>query len=499
MSDTAPEEAAQAPVARFLASPEAHGGAPVEMVVTPISRLFLAGERAFKMKRAVRTNFLDFSTLAAREAMCRRELAVNAAAGALYRGVVAVTRAGEGFAIGGAGEPVEWLVEMARFDRAQEFDRLAARGALDRPTVEALADAVAALHAAAPRAQGADGAARTRARIDQIAEATADASGGGLDAAGWRDAALAEAARHARLLDARRRHGCVRRGHGDLHLGNVVLIDGRPTPFDAIEFNEDIATDDVLYDAAFTVMDLTARADEGLAGAFLSRYLTATRDYAGLALLPLFVSMRAAVRAMVSWSAERETAEARFALATAALASRPAPRLVAVGGPSGSGKSTLARALAPVLGAAPGAVILRSDVARKRLFGVAPEAHLPAEAYGAEAGARVYRRLLRDAGRALGAGAPVILDAAFLAPDERAAAAALAARAGLRFDGLWLSASEAAMAERLDARRGDASDADAAVMRRQLARLAPPEDWARVDADGPPDAAAAAARAALGL
>ncbi|TVQ51999.1 MAG: hypothetical protein EA355_15975, partial [Rhodobacteraceae bacterium] len=322
---------------------------------------------------------------------------------------------------------------------------------------------------------------------------------GARDAAGWRAAALADVARHARLLDARRRHGCVRRGHGDLHLGNVVLIDGRPTPFDAIEFNEAIATDDILYDAAFTVMDLMARAAPPLAGAFLSRYLTATRDHAALALLPLYVSMRAAVRAFVAWRDDRAAGEARLALATAALAPRPPARLIAVGGPSGSGKSTLARALAPEIGAPPGAVMLRSDVARKRLFGVAPEAPLPAEAYGAAAGAQVYRRLLRDAGRALRAGAPVVLDAAFLRPAERAAAAALAAAAGASFAGFWLGASEATMAARLDARRGDASDADAAVMRRQLAALAPPADWLILDADGPPEAAAAAARAALRL
>jgi aminoglycoside phosphotransferase family enzyme/predicted kinase len=498
MTDIAPEQRA---VVRFLEDPATHRGASVERVDTHISHVFLVGERALKLRRALRTNFLDFSTVARREAACRRELEVNAVAGDLYRGVTPVTRGAEGLALGGSGEAVDWVTEMARFDRESEFDRLAARGALDRGLIERLADAVAASHAGAQQHRARGGAEGALGRVDQIAAAVQGAAEGYLDreVAAWRRRARAEAEVHAPLLEARGRRGCVRRCHGDLHLGNVCLFEGRPTPFDAIEFNEEIATIDVLYDAAFMVMDLMERGLGALANAFLGRWLSATRDASGLALLPLYVSMRAAVRAIAAAgdADASPTAAERMAFATTALAPRPAPVLVAVGGPSGSGKSTLARALAPDVGAAPGAVALRSDVARKRLYGVDPEAHLPAEAYAPEIGARVYDRLLADARRALRAGAPVILDAAFLDLAEQEDAAALARRLGVRFHGFWLSADAGTMAARLAARRGDASDADAAVLDRQLRAHPDAPGWTHLDATRPPEAVAEAARAAL--
>ena len=484
----------------FLSDPRTHGGAAVERVDTHISRLFLAGDRAWKMKRALRTNYLDFSTLDRREASCRRELEVNAAAGDLYLGVTPVVRGADGLRLGGPGAPVEWLVEMRRFDRAQELDRLCDRGALDRPTIERLADAAAALHRAAPETPGFGDPAEVAARIDQIA--------GALEAAGvapdpvraWRRAAEAARAAEATLIERRRRLGRVRRCHGDLHLGNVVLLDGRPTPFDAIEFNEAIASIDVLCDLALALSDLLARGRADLANALLNRYLGATRDHGGLALLPLFLSMRGAVRAMTAAArGDRAEAMARLDLAAAWLRPGPPPRLVAVGGRSGTGKSTLARSLAPRLAPGCGAIVLRSDVIRKRLLGVAPEARLGPEAYSEAISRKVLARLAWDARRTLRQGCAVVLDATFLDPSWRACAAAVAAGAGAEFAGLWLDLPAAEAAQRIEGRIGDASDATPDLALRQSLRGGLEAGWRPVDAGGPPDAMTARAARALGL
>ncbi len=495
------DEAAQAEIVAFLADPAAHGGAAVEQVETHISRIFLAGARALKLKRAIRTNYLDFSTPALREAACRREIAVNAAAGALYRGVVPVTReAGGALALDGEGPALDWVVEMRRFDRSAEFDRLLEAGRLDAALIEKLADAVADAHAAAPDARAHGGAQATLARIDQIADAALAAPDAPRAEVGaWRDAARAAAAAQARLLDVRALRGCVRRCHGDLHLRNIVLIEGRPTPFDAIEFSEEIASVDVLYDLALALVDLAMRGRVDLANVALGRWLSASRDHSGLALGPLYLSMRAAVRGMVAAaSGSAGAAQDEFAYARRALRAPPAPRLITIGGVSGTGKTTLARALAPHLGGPLGAVAIRSDVARKRLLGAPPEARLPRSAYSAEVSARVAARMLAEARRSLRAGWSVALDATFLDPRDRAAAQGVAARMGARFDGLWLRMPIAAAAERVRARLGDASDADAALVFAQADRAAAPEGWRALDASGAPEAVAQAARAALG-
>ncbi len=497
------DEAAQKAVVAWLGDAAAQG-APVERVDTHISRVFLTGGRALKLKRALRTNYLDFRSPADRARFCRREIAVNAAAGGLYRGVRPVLRDGAGFRLGAIGEDApdaaDWVVEMARFDRSDEFDRLLADGRLDAGLAERLADAVAAMHAQAPRAAVPPDPAP---RIDQIGAAVAEGAPGLAGAAqAWRAAALEAALRLRRPLAARVRAGRVRRCHGDLHLRNIVLLEGVPVPFDAIEFDEGIATVDTAYDLAFLLADLGARGRPDLARTVLSRWCEAADDHAALAVLPLFLSMRLAVLALVAAArGDRAEAAARLDGAAARLAAPPAPRLVAVGGLSGTGKTTLARALAPALAPDPGAVVLRSDSARKRLLGLAPETRAPPRAYGPETGAAVERRLLRQAGRSLRAGWAAVLDATFLDTAFAAAAARLAGRLGAPFHGLWLAAPVETAAARAAARRGDASDADAAVARAQAAGRDPasaPPGWTVIDAGGSPAGAEAAARAALG-
>lgn len=506
----------------FLGTSAAHGfRAPVERIDTHISRLFLAGDRVYKLKRAVRFPYLDFSTLRARHSACEAEVRINRrTAPALYLGVAPVLRVGAAMRIGapgevpGAGEEVaDWLVAMRRFDQATLFDAMATRGALTPALIAGLADAIAAFHDAATATPEFGGAGGMGYALDGILAEIArfTPSVFAPEAATRIDRALRETLRRlSGLLDARRAAGFVRQGHGDLHLRNICLIDGKPTPFDAIEFNDAIANVDVLYDLAFLLMDLEHRGLRPLANLALNHYLPHRGDYAGLAALPFFLACRAAVRAHVA--ATQATgpdalvansslaAEARDYLALGIAFLKPvAPRLVAVGGLSGTGKTALGRSLAPLVGRAPGAVHLRSDVIRKRLFGVDPLKRLGPDAYTEAVTQRVYETIKRQASETLAAGSAVIADAVHARPGERAGIAAVAQAAGARFDGLWLDAPEAARVARVEGRTADASDATAAVARAQAGIAPADSQWLRIDAGGETAATEAQARKALKL
>jgi aminoglycoside phosphotransferase family enzyme/predicted kinase len=494
-------DAAEGEIAAFLSRGASYGepGAAVERLDTHASLIFLVGARAFKMKRAVAFSYLDYSTLARRKRYCERELELGRRlAPAIYRRLHAVTRAPNGrLALDGAGEPVEWLLEMRRFDQAALFDRLAESGRLTPALMRELADEIAAFHGAAEVSVDHGGSAAIDVLIQDV-EANLRRAGKLLDGGAVRALEVAETTafdRLAPLLDRRRAAGKVRRCHGDLHLRNICLVDGKPTLFDPIEFSDDLATIDVLYDLAFLLMDLHHRGHDELGNGVLNRYLDRTEDEGGLGALPLFLSLRAGIRAHVTAvAASRQTrpkeaaglaAEARayLALATEVLAPR-APRLVAIGGLSGTGKSSLARTLAPALGPIPGARILRSDVLRKRCFGVPPETRLPAAAYEPTVSERVYRMLSEEIAETLDGGYAVVADAVFLRPDERDAMGEIARAKGVPFTGLWLQAPPELLTRRLRDRRNDASDADVPVMRSQAALDPGAITWHRIDAGG---------------
>jgi hypothetical protein len=490
----------QEAVVDLLGTPSTHGGAAVERIETHASIVFLAGARAWKLKRAVRYDYLDFSTADRRKAMCEAEVRVNGRmAPSLYRGVVPVVRRSDGsLALGGPGTPVDWVVEMTRFEEENLFDRLAGRHALDLGLMPALASAVARFHLDAIRRTdhgGRDGMAWV---IDGNATGYAEEGHGILDRA------LAERltkdshavlSRDAALLDRRRQGGFVRECHGDLHLRNIVLLDGRPTLFDGIEFNDEIACTDVFYDLAFLLMDLWRRQLPRHANAVLNTYLAETWDFEGLRLLPLFLSCRSAVRSKTSATAARlhespqrrgeleELARTYLALAARLLRASGA-RIVAVGGFSGSGKSTVARALGPSLGSVPGALLVRSDEVRKRLCGVDPLMRLGPAGYTVDVTRRVYETIIDRAVTVAQAGHSVVVDAVFSHREDRDAIQRAAEAAGVPFVGLWLEAPEEVLVARSRGRQADASDADAAVVQTQVEQGAGDVTWNRVEASG---------------
>ena len=500
---------------RFLADPATHAArATVQRVDTLGAVVFLAGDDVYKVKRAVRFPFMDLSTLEKRRQACQAEIAVNREnAPGVYLGAVPVVRTPGGLAIGGTGEVVEWLCHMRRFDENATLDRIADRDGLSDELVDRLATAVRRAHARAPLRDGARAAAELETYIEQNDAAFAERPDLFPPARALRltrEARLAFAVARPTLL-RRGREGWVRRGHGDLHLGNIVLIAGEPVLFDALEFSDAIASGDVLYDLAFLLMDLMAQGLRRAANRLFNRYLAPEppEALAGLSALPVFMSLRAAIRAKVEAAradrlegAEREKARRRalryFGLAEGLL-DYVAPRLVAIGGLSGSGKSALADRLAPRLGRAPGALWLRSDVERKAMRGLEETARLPAEAYAREATAEVYRRLDDKTRRALAAGAAVVLDATFAAGALRAAAGRAAAEVGVAFDGLFLEAPVAVRVSRVSSRGPDASDADASVAEKQRADPLAERGWTGIDASGTLDGTVARAVVRLGL
>jgi hypothetical protein len=460
--------------------------APERRIDTHGAVVFLTRERGYKLKRAVKFPYMDFSTVERRGAMCAAEIEINhRLAPEIYLGAAPVRRRGGKLGLGEVGEhtddAVDWLVVMRRFDEDGLFDRMADRRALTLEMMAALGARVAGYHDTLAPVSGFSGpddyrrsvAADIRQlreqgdRLDQsITEALATALPAALEA-------------HIELVARRAGAGAVRRCHGDLHLRNIVLIDGTPVPFDAIEFSERMASIDVLYDLAFTLMDLCERGLRPMANRLFNEWLwriaelpQAPHDEA-LALLPHFLSRRACVRAFVDAAGAAVAGKgydgprAYQRMALEFLHPAP-PRLLAIGGLSGSGKTTLAVKLAPEIGCAPGAVVVRSDVERKRQAGIALEQRMQPGSYSADASARVYAAFLARAERALRAGYSVVLDAVFAREGERAAAEALALKTGVPFEGIWLDVPKDVAQARITNRRADASDATAAVVERQF-------------------------------
>jgi aminoglycoside phosphotransferase family enzyme/predicted kinase len=449
----------------------------------------------------VRFPFLDYSTLEKRKAACDEEIAINRAfAPEIYRRVVPITQNRDGtLEIDGTGTPVEFAIDMARFDERQTFDHLAAAGPLDPALIDAAAEAIAASHHNAPPAAA-----------EPWIRSIPGIVGG--NTAAFRDAAcfpakeindlerasLAAFSQIKGLLEQRGSQGFVRRCHGDLHLANIVLLDHQPVLFDAIEFDSLIASTDVLYDLAFAIMDFVKFGRPAAANVLLNKYLALTppENIDALSTLPLFMSLRSAIRAHVMLARISRTARGKHEIMPSAqayfdlaqqLIHPLAPTLVAIGGLSGTGKSVLARALAPVFPPQPGAVVVRTDVLRKQYFRIKETERLPEAAYRVEVNEKIYETLLQRASRILAQGHSVVVDAVFAQPAERSAIAEVARKLGVRFSGFFLTADLVTRQRRVGRREADASDATSEIAGLQEKYDIGAVEWTNVDATGTPE------------
>ena len=463
----------------------------VDLIETHISWVLLTGRWAYKIKKPVDLGFLDFTTLARRDHFAHEELRLNRRlAPELYQDVIRITGTPEAPRFDGPGPLLEVAVRMRQFEQARQLDRELAAGSLCPDDLEEVADEVAAFQETAPRAEAADLYGTPDAVMEPVREnfedlrvACADLSD--LSASIERLASFSEQAGRAltATFDTRRAGGFIREGHGDLHLANLTRLPEGIRAFDCIEFSPDLRWIDVVADIAFLVMDLAMKRREDLAWTFLNAWLTRTGDYQGLETLRFYWLYRTMVRAKVSALRRnqqmpgegREASEASLRdhlhhgeTLTTALR----PRLVLTHGVSGSGKSWLARRLA----AKGGFVHLRSDVERKRLFGLRADARTQADLgsglYAPEVSARTYARLAEIAGLVLDASLGVIVDATFLKAAHREPFLELARARGLEPVVLTLDAPQAILEDRVRARLAagtDPSEADVDVLRGQLA------------------------------
>ncbi len=467
-----------------------HAAGPVELIETHISWVLLAGEFAYKIKKPVNLGFLDFSTLEKRRHYCAEELRLNRRlAPDLYLDVTTISGDPHDPQPGGAGQPIEYAVRMRRFDREQQLDRLLARGELLPRYVDDLAATLAAFH------QTVAVAARDSPYGDpehvwqpvaenfaQITDRLGDERPTWLtELHRWSEQTFA---RLRTRFEARKQAGCIRECHGDAHLANVVLLNGRAVPFDCLEFNPSLRWIDIISEIAFTAMDLADRGRRDLGWRLLNAWLEHTGDYAGVVLLRFYLTYRAMVRAKVAIirlrqpglaPGERDSAQQQFDnyrdRAIAYTRSRR-PALIIMRGLSGSGKTTVSQPLIETLAA----IRVRSDVERKRLHGLAPGAQSRAAVgqglYNRAASDRTYEHLAALASELLAAGEIVVVDAAFLERARRDHFRQLAADGGATFLILALAADEALLRERVmqRARVGtDVSEADIDVLRHQLA------------------------------
>ena len=473
--------------------PEATG--PVELIETHASWVFLAGEYAFKVKKPVNLGFLDFSTLEKRRFFCEEELRLNRrTAPGLYLGVVPIVDSPEGTRVGGNGRAIDYALEMRRFPQGALADAVARRAELGVAEVDAIAGAVAAFHATIPVAPDESEygspqhvAAPALQNFEQLDGLVSDA-GEKARLAELDDWTRRESLRLREVLAARKRDGFVRECHGDLHLGNIVFLDGRPTPFDCIEFDPDLRWIDVMNEVSFLVMDLLEHKLEAAARRFLNGYLEATGDYAGVRVLRYYLVYRAMVRAKIACIRARQTAVGEAAQGRArreygdylalagSLAASARPAIVLMHGLSGSGKTTVAQTMLERIDA----IRVRSDVERKRLHGLEAGARTQADPdggiYAPEDTRLTYDRLEQVACHIVESGYCVVVDAAFLQRAERKRFRLLARRLGVPFLIVSCRAPEETLRERIARRQAamsDASEAGVAVLETQLATQEP--------------------------
>ena len=443
-----------------------------ELIETHISWVILTGEYAYKIKKPVNFGFLDFTTLGARQHFCQEELRLNQRlAEGLYLEVVPVTGSDSAPALGGEGAAIEYAVKMRQFPQSQLLNTLQANGELHSEHIDSLARQIAAFHEATPRVasereEGSPQSAMAPVlqNFEQVRPFLSErADLVQLEALqAW---ACAEYDRLLPLFTERKAGGFIRECHGDLHLGNAALIDGQVVIFDCIEFNDPFRMTDVYADIAFLAMDLEDRGLKCLSRRFISRYLELTGDYAGLPLLNFYKAYRAMVRAKVALFSMPANADGlaratalrqyrKYASLAESYSAIPSRFLAITSGVSAVGKSHVALRLVEGLGA----IRLRSDIERKRLYANALED--TNTLYSDQATEATYARVHALAGAVLAAGLPVVIDATYLKRPQRAAAQAIAQEQGVPFVILDCSAPQAVIESWLAQRQAQQHEPD---------------------------------------
>lgn len=472
----------------LLAAAFPHAVEEVRVCETHLSFVVLTGDIAYKLKKALKLDFIDASTLDRRHALCEEELRINRRfASEIYMDVVPIGMIGNRLVFEAPGTPAEYAVKMRQFDTREEMQALLRANALTADDLATLGECIASIHASAVVLRDANSsgtASFLRNARENLASISARAAI--IDAErqigqlnDWTEQALENAL--GELL-AREADGFVRECHGDLHTGNIVRWNGQLTAFDAIEFDVALRFTDVLSDAGFLFMDLIAKDHAALAFVYLNRYLECSGDYAGLSLLPGYCVYRALVRAKVELISHQQRPNEAHADAARGFiecadrfASKRRSRLILMHGASGSGKSWLSAQLVSALPA----VRIRSDLERKRLAGIEGSrlfVNAPSDIYSLEFNTRTYAHLLDCARQSLRGRLDVIVDAAFLRTHERLTFAAMAREENAKFAIVSCEADPQTLRSRIAQRtaaRNDPSDADADVMLRQLQSMDP--------------------------
>ncbi|GAB5387315.1 MAG: bifunctional aminoglycoside phosphotransferase/ATP-binding protein [Alphaproteobacteria bacterium] len=501
-------------VLNMLENSDSHNGSEVRRIDTQVSSVFLAGDRVYKLKKPLRLPFIDHSTLSKRHASALKEVRINRrTAPDIYLGVAPVIEDAAGkLSIGKIGQEAapdqgcirDWLVVMRRFDDRKLLSRVVDEGTLSGDDMETLGEVIAT-------SQNKNPIVRDRDCFDLLAS-NVKATFGGLNKTRHLTGEARLSALKARTqsaiaklrpqIEQRGKDGKVRLCHGDMHLANIVMLDGKPTPFDALEFNDDLASLDTAMDVAFPLADLLRRGKTQLANRLMISWLEHSNDWSAVKLLPTFIAQRAQIRTMTAAGIaadatdqarkDKAMAEAEQWLSLSERLLQPTkPRLVVISGLSGSGKTTLARGLAHQMPGGAGAVHLTTDRTRKMLWGAKPTDKLPPDAYRPEISRKVIAEIERRAEICLRNGQSVVVDGIMNFKARRVLFEDLAKRTGAEFDGLWLDVPADELRRRVGIRAKGTSESDAGVdiLEGQLKGFRPAAfgTWKRIDGFGTPE------------
>lgn len=501
----------------FLSKPETYGKdvKEVHVLKTHCYYLFLTGDAAYKMKRAVRFPYLNYANMPLRREMAEKEVDINrVTVPGVYRGIEHVVRTKTGeLSLGGEGKPVESLVVLRGFSPEHLLVEQIESGELERDNMYDLAEMITRYYQVADPVRDRFGSGALCAVIvenDEIMRRFVPRVFNAQSVKRYADASFAYFDRFRDLVDERRQDGKVRRCHGDLQLKNLVMMDGLPVPLHAIEFNDTLSYVDVLYDLAFLIMDMEAHDYRRFASILFNHYMQYAYDLGGVPLLPLFMACRAGISAHTNAQMSQLEPDNKRAEAYAETARQfldlgikflepPAPQLVASGGLSGSGKSRLSREIAPFIGGCPGATVLRTDVIRKRLVGVQPHVRLKKEHYGPEMNEKTYQALFDETRKILKTGHTVLADGIFADPYNRDRIENVAKEVGVPFQGFWMDAPLELRAERVASRKRNPSDVTNKVLMRQLDVDVGEVKWHKISSAGEREKTIEIARDVLGV